>query len=131
MQKPFVKSMLFAAAVAVFSSGVASASLWSHKKSGVESARVDLSGNTKLGNGPELKPGNYRVELLTTSPTPEVSFYRDNKLVAQTPVKLVSESKKNNETAIYTKPGENNSQIITEIELNGTNQKIVIPHAGS
>jgi hypothetical protein len=94
----------------------------------VKSKTVDVVYQAKLGNGPELQPGQYKLAVSEASSTPEVMFYQDNKLVAEAPVKLVDMGKKADATEIDYNRG-SNQQVITSIRLDGWNQEIVLPGA--
>ena len=37
---------------------------------------VVISDQAKLGNGPELQPGSYQIELIKNQDTSEVAFYK-------------------------------------------------------
>jgi hypothetical protein len=50
---------------------------------------IDIVYPTKVGGGPMLQPGMYRVELQTNSKSPELDFYQSRQQVAEVPVKLV------------------------------------------
>jgi hypothetical protein len=96
----------------------------------VKSSTVDVLYQARLGNGPELQPGQYKVKVSENSSAPELMFYQDNKLVAETPVKLVDMGKKADATEIdYNQ--KNNQQIITSIRLDGWNQEVVLPGPAS
>src|SRR5690242_18701678 len=84
----------------------------------VKCKTVDVVYQSKLGNGPELQPGQYKVEVNEASTTPEVMFYQDGKLVAKAPVKLVDMGKKADATEIdYNQAS--HQQVITSMRLDG------------
>ena len=86
---------------------------------------VQLPYATKIGNGSVLNAGSYRVALVNSSKTPELAFYQGGKQVAEAPVKLVSVPKKNSETQVIYDESHKNSNVMTEIDLDGWNQNMV------
>ena len=65
------------------------------------SADVEIYTMTPISGGPTLQPGEYQVVLNNESPTPEIGFYQNRKLVAQVPAKLVDQGKEFDDTSIY------------------------------
>ena len=63
--------------------------------------------------------------LNNNSPTPEIGFYQNGKLVAQVPAKLVDQGKKINETKIYYDTRGADTQVITEMDLSGWREKVL------
>lgn len=121
----FFRPALAATVAVIFAGSLASANFWSHNKSGVKSGEIILAQDSKIANGPELKAGNYKVELIKESPAPEIAFYQNGKLVVQATAKLVNRPRKSDETKIVSNTGKNNTQIITELELDGWTQNVV------
>jgi hypothetical protein len=121
----FLKSAMATAVAVIFSASFASANFWGHNKSAIKTGNVVISQDAKIANGPELKAGNYKVELLKESPVPQIAFYQNGDLVVQTTAKLVKQPTKNDETKVISNTGKNNSQTITEIDLRGWNQNVV------
>jgi hypothetical protein len=80
--------------------------------------RVQVAGKT-------IAPGMYRVELNTSTTTPTLEFYRHNKEVAQTPVKLVPSRGRNQQTEVKYNTA-NNQDVITEIDFSGAHQRMVL-----
>ena len=92
-----------------------------------KSSSVSLMYAGKIGNHLTLKPGNYKIMVNNNNKTSEVAFYKGRKLVGQVPVKLVAEQKKTDQTAVYYSAPHNNVRKVTEIDLNGWNQKLMFP----
>jgi hypothetical protein len=127
--RSFLKPALAATVVVVFAGSLASANFWNHNKSGIKTADVVLGQDAKIANGPELKAGDYKVELLKKSPVPQIAFYQNGNLIFQTTAKLVNAPTKNDDTKVFTTTGKNNAQIITEVDPNGWNQNIIFPNS--
>jgi hypothetical protein len=72
-----------------------------------------------------LQSGKYKVVLNNNSPTPEMGFYHNGKLVAQVPAKLVDQGKKINETKIYYDTRGADTQVITQMDLSGWREKVL------
>jgi hypothetical protein len=86
--------------------------------------QVNIEYPAKLADGPELKAGSYKVDVLNPQNNPEAVFYRGKEVVAKAPVKLVDEPRKSEYTAVsYTT--EQTPRVITEIFLGGSKQKLV------
>ena len=123
-----IKRALAAVVALLFAGGVASAKFPKPGKSGTKSANVTIIQAAKLGNGPELQPGDYRATLTPGSDSTEVAFYQDGKLVAKAPAKLVDQGKKAAQTEINY---DRQNNMITEMEISGLTQKVVFSGAGT
>jgi len=86
---------------------------------------VEIVDPAQIGEGTVLKPGTYRVELLTNSQSPELGFYQNRKQVAETPVKLVPSKTTNSETQVQYNTA-SNPQVMTEVDFRGSNQRVVL-----
>lgn len=86
--------------------------------------RIDVIYHSTVGKTLNLKPGNYRIDVVKNTKSPAVQFYnRNGKLVGEVPVKVVSKSAKNNQTQIdYNTVASNH--IITEISPRGWNESL-------
>ncbi len=115
-----------AAAVLLFAAGAASARFPRLSKSTNKSADIEIGQQARLGNGPELQPGSYKVTLVTNSNSPEAAFYQNGKLVAQVPVQLVDGGNKFNETEIHSNT---DTHAIIEMRLKGWNQRLIFTGA--
>ena len=113
MTKRLVSCVLGAGMAITLSAGMAAA----------KSGTVNFDHAARLGNGPTINAGEYRVTVMNQSSNPEVDFYQGGKQVAEVPVTLVSVPKKNSETEVIY--DQSDSSVVTEIDLNGWNQKIV------
>lgn len=122
MNNKWSRSALAAAAVLLFATGVASAKFPRLSKSTNKSAEIEITQQARLGNGPELQPGSYKVTLVNNSNSPEVAFYQNGKLVAQAPVQLVAGANKFNQTEIESN---SDTHTIIEIRLQGWTQRIL------
>ncbi len=91
-----------------------------------ESGQVVVIYRSRVANGPELKPGTYKVKLTPNASSPEVMFYQNGKLVAKAPVTLVNQSKKIDQTEIQYNTAAN-QHVITQIDVHGWRQKMNFP----
>jgi len=127
MKKDMVnKSMVAAAAVLVAASmAFAKFPSFDFGHSSKQSASVEIDRAARIPGGPTLPSGEYRVVLNNNSPTPEIGFYQNGKLVAQIPAKLVGQGKKFNETAITYDTKGAGTRVITEMDLSGWREKVL------
>ena len=96
------KSMLAAAAILIAASmAFAKAPCPDLGRSSRGPADVQIYTVTPISGGPTLQPGEYQVVLNTESPTPEIGFYQNCKLVAQVPAKLADQGKEFDVTSFY------------------------------
>ena len=89
------------------------------------SANVTIIQTARLPGGPTLQSGKYKVTLNNSSPTPEIGFYQNGKLVAQVPAKLVDQGKKFDQTAISYDTQRADTYVIREMDLSGWREKIL------
>ncbi len=92
-----------------------------------KSDQVNIIYETRVGNGPTLKPGVYKLAVINDPQSPKVQFYQNGKRVAEVPAKLVSQSKKNPETEVYYNTVGKDDHVLTEIRLNGWTENIMFP----
>jgi hypothetical protein len=91
--------------------------------------RIDVLYPTMVGKTLKLKPGNYKIDVVNNKKSPAVKFYNNyGKLVGQAPVKLVNESKKNDQTQVDYNKLASNDHAITEIRLRGWKQSLHFPN---
>jgi hypothetical protein len=90
-----------------------------------KSSNLNIIYKGKIANGLTLSPGNYRVVVDNHSATPEVSFYQNGALVGTAPVKIVHESRKNNQTEVYYSAPQDNVRRITQIDFSGWKEKLI------
>lgn len=123
MAKNMCQGTLAILTAVLFSVSLALARSSGSQRAPHKTTNIDVPQAARLGNGPELKAGSYRVTV-TESASPEVEFYQRGKLIAETPAKLVAQNRKSTQTDIsYNRQGKN--QVITEMDINGWNQKVV------
>jgi hypothetical protein len=72
-----------------------------------------------------LAPGRYTVRVNTALKSPEMAFYQNGKLIGQTPVRVVSEAKKNSQTMVYYNAPKDNVRRVTQIDVSGWKDKLV------
>lgn len=112
--------------IAVTAIFLTAATSWARSAKTTESGSVNLIYSSRIANGPLLKAGVYKVELASSASTPELMFYQNGKLKGQAPAKLISESKKINQTEIqYNTAG--TQHVITEIDVRGWRQGLKFP----
>jgi hypothetical protein len=91
--------------------------------------RVDVLYSAMVGKTLKLKPGNYKIDVVNSKKSPAVQFYNNyGKLVGQAPVKVVNESKKNDQTQVDYNKLASNDHAITEIRLRGWKQNFLFPN---
>jgi len=94
-------------------------------RSSKKSANVEIFQTARIPNGPTLQSGEYKVVLSNNSPTPEIGFYQNGKLLAQVPAKLVDQAKKFDATEVYYDTSGAGTQVITQMDLSGWREKIL------
>jgi hypothetical protein len=92
-----------------------------------KSDQVNIIYETRVGNGPTLKPGVYKLAVINDPQSPKVQFYQNGKRVAEVPAKIVSQNKKNPETEVYYNTVGKDGHVLTEIRLNGWTENIMFP----
>ena len=126
MKKDVVnKSMLAAAILVAASMAFAKFPSLDLGHSSKKSANIEIFQAGRIPGGPTLEPGNYKVVLTNNSPTPEIGFYQNGKLVAQVPAKLVDQGKKIELTEITYSTKGPDTQVITEMDLSGWREKVL------
>lgn len=85
---------------------------------------VTISERAKLGNGPELNAGTYRLKLVKNQDTSEAVFYKGGDQVARVPITIVNESDKSRHTEVHSQllDGE---RVINEIRVAGWKETLV------
>lgn len=87
--------------------------------------RIDVLYTSTVGKTLKLKPGHYKVDVVNNKKSPTVKFYNKyGKLVGQAPVKLVNESKKNDQTQVDYTTIASNDHVITEISPEGWKENL-------
>ena len=86
---------------------------------------ITISTTARLGNGPTLEAGKYRVELIKNQDSSDAVFYRGHDdEVARTPVTLVAEDSKSRQTEVYSRTIDG-GRVITQIRLQGSKETLV------
>jgi hypothetical protein len=85
---------------------------------------VRISQRAKIGNGPELDQGTYRVEVEKNQESAEVVFFQGEDLVATTPATLTKEAVKCDNTQIHSEEVDG-GRVITKIWLQGWKESLV------
>ena len=127
MKKDMVNKSMLAAAGILVAASMAFAKFPSLDlgRSSKKSADVEIYETARIPGGPTLHSGEYRVVLNNNSPTPEIGFYQNGKLVAQVPAKLVDQGKKFDETKIYSNTTGAETQVITQMDISGWREKVL------
>jgi hypothetical protein len=116
------------ALLSVASLGLASWGI--HKSKSTErGTSVTIVDTLQLKNGSTLPAGDYRMDVAENTKTPDVSFYKDGKVIATTRATVVAEQKKNSETEVdYVKKGGANR--LTEIRPSGWYKALLFTPGG-
>ena len=85
---------------------------------------VVISDKAKLGNGPELQPGTYQIELIKNQDTSEAAFYKAGDLVIRVPVMIVAESEKSRQTEVHYETLDQ-GRVINQIRVAGWKETLV------
>ncbi|HEV2350601.1 MAG TPA: hypothetical protein VG028_12225 [Terriglobia bacterium] len=85
---------------------------------------VTIGERARLGNGPELQPGTYRLELVKNQQTAEAVFYKGGDLVARVPITIVKESDKSRQTEVHSQLLEG-ERVISQIRVAGWRERLV------
>jgi hypothetical protein len=118
------RSILAVAAALLCTAAITFAGFPGIHHSSQKHADLDLTEITRIPGGPTLKPGTYRVVLLTDSSTPELGFYHDGKLVGQAPVNLINQDKKISQTEVLADTQNDHTQVVTEMDLSGWTERV-------
>jgi|SRR5690348_4998403 len=85
-----------------------------------------------VGKTLKLKPGNYKIEVVSNPKAPAVEFYNhDGKLIGEAPVKLVSKTQKNDQTLVDYSTVASNGHAITEISPGGWMEDLMFSRPAS
>jgi len=124
MKSGVFRSGLGLVVLVLMTASLSFARLWGEHKSSDKSANITIASVMALSNGNVLKAGSYHLEVPEDSQAPEVSFYKDGKVVAKAPAKVVAENQKNPYSEVDSiKQG--NKDVITEIRPGGWAEKLV------
>ena len=89
---------------------------------------VRIAGAARLGNGPIIDAGTYRIELVKNQDSSEAVFYHGNDEVARVPITVVSEASKANRTEVHTEVRDD-GRVITQIRLQGSKEALFFEQA--
>ena len=85
---------------------------------------VKIDHRAKLGNGPELQPGTYRLELMKTQDTSEAAFYQGGDLVTRVPITISVEPNKSRQTEVHYELLDG-GHVINQIRVEGWKERLV------
>jgi hypothetical protein len=85
---------------------------------------VRISERAKVGNGPELEQGTYRVEVEKNQDSAEVLFFQGGELIVTAPAILTKEAVKCDNTEIHSEEVDG-ERVITKIWLQGWKESLV------
>jgi hypothetical protein len=85
---------------------------------------VLITSQSKLGNGPSLKPDTYRLEVVKNQDSSEALFYTGGDLVLRTPVTLAEETNKPKVTEVHYE-NVDADRMITKIRVKGWTEVLV------
>jgi len=85
---------------------------------------VIIGNRARLGNGPELQPGTYRLEVIKNQGTSEAAFYKGGDLVVRVPITIAAESEKSRHTEVHSEVLES-GRVINQIRLAGSKERLV------
>ena len=85
---------------------------------------VRISGAARLGNGPIIEGGTYRIEVIKNQDSSDAVFYHHDGEVARVPVTLVSEPAKADRTEVHSELRDD-GRVITQIRLEGSKEALV------
>jgi len=125
MKKELVTRLLAAGILVAASMAFAKFPRFDLGHSSKQSASVAIDQTARVPGGPTLQSGEYKVVLNNNSPTPEIGFYQNGKLIAQVPAKLVDQGEKINETKIYYDTRGTDTEVITQMDLSGWREKVL------
>jgi hypothetical protein len=130
MQGVVSKSIVASIVSLAFVVSIASAKFPGRGHSAEKSASVEIPQSAQVPNGPTLPPGTYKVELLGDSPSSQVGFYQNGKLVGQAIAQVVDQNEKSSATEVLLDTS-GGSAVLTEIDVSGWTKKIEFGQASS
>ena len=89
---------------------------------------LKIAGAARLGNGPIIEPGTYRIEVIKNQDSSDAVFYHNDSEVARGPVTLVSEPAKAMRTEVWSEERDY-GRVITQIRLQGSREALVFEQA--
>jgi len=100
----------------------------SHRTS-ERSTDVTFASTAKFKNGDTLPAGTYYMKVAENSPTPEVAFYKDGKVMATVKAKVTTEQTKNADTEINSFT-QGDAQEVTSIRPGGWREELIFAPDG-
>jgi hypothetical protein len=91
---------------------------------------VKIRDVSKVGNGSQLQPGTYRVEVVKNQDSSEALFYAGRDLRLRVPVTLAPDSKEAQYTEVHI-AARADGQAITQIRLEGSKESLLFNHPSS
>ncbi len=91
---------------------------------------VSFRDRMKVGNGPELQPGAYRIEVEKNGDSADVRFFQAGDLVVTASARLSKESSKCSATEIHSEIVDS-GRVITKICLQGWNESLAFKEGAS
>jgi len=85
---------------------------------------VKIGYQARLGNGPELQPGTYRLEVVKNQDTSEAVFYKGKELVIRVPITIAAESDKCRRTEVHYELLDS-GHVINQIRIEGWKERLV------
>lgn len=85
---------------------------------------VSINDRARLGNGPELQSGTYRLELVKNQNGSECLFYKGGDMVVRVPTTVVMESKKSPQTSVHAEVRDS-GRVITQIRIAGWRETLL------
>jgi hypothetical protein len=89
---------------------------------------ITVRGSSRLGKGPTLEAGTYRIELIKHQDSSDAVFYSGRDEVARAQVTLVAEPSKSSQTEVHSHVVDG-SRVVTQIRLQGSKEKLVFDQA--
>ncbi len=96
-----------------------------------KSHKVNVIYRSHVGTKAQLAPGTYQVHLIQASNSTDLAFFKNNRQVAQVPVTIKPENRKNRATEVDYNKVAKNDHVITAIRLGGWNEEFVMPSGAS
>ena len=85
---------------------------------------VTITNRARLGNGPELQPGTYRLEVIKIQGTSEAAFYKGRDLVVRVPITIAAEPDKSRQTEVHCQVLDS-GRVINQIRLEGSKERLI------
>ena len=85
---------------------------------------IDFAQQVKIGNGPALQPGTYRVEVVKKQNSTEVTFSQGNDFEVTVPATLTQEATKCKNTEVHSEATDG-GRVIYKIWLHGWRESLV------